>query len=417
MIPLRQLTYLTVLVFTFIMPWERNIAVPGAGALGTPVGLLMVLLAVLSSFRDYKFKLRQPPAFMLLMGIFIFWSFLTYFWSFAPGATLGRSITYMQLFVMLLVYWQLVRTLQERQAVMQAYVLGAYVAVLAVIINFLMGNAHLVGSSSARYSFAGSNPNWLALSLALALPMAWHLIMQRKSTWWMIVNGGYLALGILAIALTGSRGGFITSVVALSIIPLSYWHLSLWRKLALLVLLGGALYGAFVTLPQANLERLMSATDEITEGTMTGRTRIWEAGLDLLEHDGRIALWGVGSGAFRQAVEPILGGYGRPAHNAYLSVFVEMGFVGLLLFLLHFAVALLPTLSLTGPPRIFSVVLCMTLFVSLIPANMEHQKPVWFVFILLMLQRAYVLGTVQAGLAHRTASSLTDSRSDVPVSP
>jgi O-antigen ligase len=413
---LRKLAYLSALVFTFIMPWERNIAVPGLGALGTPVGLLMVLLAVVSTFQNYRFKLRPPPVFMMLMGIFIFWSFATYFWSFDPAATLRRSTTYLQLFVMILVLWHLVRTAQERQALMQAYVMGAYVAVVAVIANFLMGNAQMVGSVSARYSFAGSNPNWLALSLALALPMAWYLVMQRQSSFWTVVNVGYLALGVLAIALTGSRGGFITSVVALSIIPMSYWHLSLWRKVALLVLLGGALYGAFVMLPQTNLDRLMSASEEITEGTMTGRTRIWEAGLDLLEADGRIALWGVGSGAFQEAVEPLLGGRGRPAHNAYLSVFVDLGFVGLLLFLAHFALSLLPTLSLAGPQRIFSIVLCMTLFVSLIPANMESQKPVWFVFVLLMLQRAYVLGATRAPLPDSQAVSFTGNRPEVPAS-
>lgn len=395
-----RLAYFALLVFVMVIPWERNVAVPGLGAIGTPFGLIAAALAVLASVRNGRLILRQPSAFMAVMALFVLWSVVSYFWSVQPMSTLGRSVTYAQLFVMVWLIWQLCKTQQEHRALLQAYVVGGYVAVAGVLVAFVTGGWG-EATTGFRLSFFGGNPNWLALAIALGIPMAWHLIITGSRQYLQVLNACFIALAVLAIALTGSRGGFITATVAMIVIPLTFWHLGLLRKLALLGLLGAGLYSAFIVLPEANMERLLTTREEVATGTLTGRTRIWSAGLDVVQSDPTVSLFGAGSGNFGAAIAASHGA-ASAAHNAYLSILVGNGLVGLTLFMGLLLLALAPVLALKSPLRQLYFALWLTLCVALFPANLETQKSVWFTLALLSTASAYVLG--------RASESGTSSR-------
>lgn len=378
-------------VFVALIPFERNITVPGLGALGTPFGLVAAGLALLAALDNGRVRLRVPSLFLLLMGLFVLWSGLSFFWSITPGASLSRTVTFGQLLIMAWLIWQLCRTEHEQRALLQSYVVGGYVAVGVVLFGFFTGEWESAGASAARHSFVGGNPNWLALGLAVGIPMAWHLVHSSKHWSTQSLNGLYIALAILAIGLTGSRGGFVTATVAMSVIPLTYWHLGVSRKVTLLAVLAGALYSAFILIPEANLERLLTASDEIAGGgTLTGRTLIWQAGVEVLGRNQAFALVGSGSGTFDNAVEPLMG-RPRPAHNAYLSVLVGSGVVGFALFTAVLFTAIGPVLTLKAPFKQIYLVLWLTLCTALVPANIETQKHVWFTLTMLTTAHAFVV--------------------------
>jgi O-antigen ligase len=401
-----KLTFAALWLFVAFMPWERNIQLPIVGAAGTPIGIIAILLGFYTVLSGSKIKLRAPSLFLLGMALFVLWSAISYFWSVDPAATLTRSITFFQLLIMVWLVWQFCRTDQERSSLLQAYVYGAYLAIVVVFIAFAAGNTF---SLSGRYSFGDRDPNYVAASLALGIPMAWHLLASRRSDLLYWLNLLYIPAAIFVIGLTSSRGGIVTALIALSIIPLTYKHLTFWRKTLMLALLGSMLYGAFVLIPQANLNRLLTASDVIAEGGVVGgREAIWGAGLEVLRQDQMASIFGAGSGAYGSAILPVLQ-TARAAHNTYLSILVANGFIGFLLFMFLFVIVAVPLLHLKPPLRTFYAVLWLTLVVTLVPITWEYSKIPWFVLAILTTQRAFVLSEPARPLLSRKRAQLAQS--------
>lgn len=383
-------------LFVFAIPWERSVVIPGLGGAGSLLGLVAIFLGFLSIFGRGRLGLRAPSVFLVVMGGFVLWSAASIFWSLDPGRAIGRTITYVQLLVVVWLIWQLCNSHERHLALIQAYVLGAYVSLVSVLISFALGSP----LEAERYSGLDSNPNWLAIAIAIGIPMAWHLSTLRRADLRFWLNLAYVPLAVLAIGLTASRGGFLASLVALSLIPLTYGGLVVWRKVFLFALLAGALYGAFTLLPEANIQRLAETSSEISEGDLTSRRFIWEAGLSAFDER---PLRGFGSGNFPEVIEGTLG-YAKSPHNAFVSVLVELGLIGVALFVSLLLLAVAPMLS-SAPHRAFYVVLWLTLLVGMLPANWEYHKATWFVVALLTTHRAYTFGSVG-----RTAE-----RANVPV--
>ena len=87
--------------------------------------------------------------------------------------------------------------------------------------------------------------------------------------------------------------------------------------------------------------------------------------------------FGYGTGMFKTAVNPY--GVNQVAHNAFLSVLVEQGLLGLLLYLSMFGMVGLSILRLRSFDRRFALVLYATTFVAMLPLTWEDDKAVWFI--------------------------------------
>ena len=136
--------------------------------------------------------------------------------------------------------------------------------------------------------------------------------------------------------------------------------------------------------PSAPLERLASTRADIAGGHFGGRGSIWRAGLQLVRQR---PIAGVGAGGFGEAIAPINGGYIQASHDAYLSILVELGIVGLALFLAMMTAALTPLRHLPTLQRRFSIVLLATLAVGSLSLTWESRKQLWFVLGVLAAQR------------------------------
>jgi O-antigen ligase len=221
----------------------------------------------------------------------------------------------------------------------------------------------------------------MAMILALALPMAWYLGMNYRQPLLRWVCRAYLPLGLLALGLTGSRGGLVTAVVGLLIVPLSMTTLSPARLATAIAVLGlsGALAVAYV--PNTMVQRLATTRESVEDLSLGGRFRIWRAGVRAFAQR---PLTGYGAGAFKRAASPWMAGEERVAHNSYLSVLVEQGLVGFLLYSAMFAAVFLALLDLPPPERRFALVLLATLATAMLPLTWEDSKPVWFILAALL---------------------------------
>jgi O-antigen ligase len=221
------------------------------------------------------------------------------------------------------------------------------------------------------------------LTIALGLPMAWYVSLSRelRAAWlWRF----YLPLAVPAILLTGSRGSVLSALVGLSIIPWTLGRLRLRTKLALYALVAASLVLASQVVPEASLARIASTRADVEAGYFGGRGAIWLAGLEVARDH---PLVGVGAGGFEEAVEPTIH-QEMVAHNVFLSILVEDGLVGLVLFVAMILATLLPLRHLPLAQRRFSAVLLLALAVGSLSLSWGHRKQFWFVLGVLAAQAA-----------------------------
>ena len=383
---MKKLAFYFLFLLVFTIPWQGIVVFPGFGTISRLIGFGSIGIALLLIL-SYK-KISEIPIVIWLMLLFIVWNFLTYFWSIHPPRTFSRIITFTQLLAMVWLIWELCKTKKDGLLIMQAYILGAYVAITDMLLTYFTGQA-----DSFRIAATGFNPNWLAISLAVGIPIAWNLMFKFQSKILYVINMLYPPLALFCVILTASRGGLVAALVGSSIIPISFFLFGRNPKygIALSIIVVLAFIPLFATDTFSNLEqniaRLTETTDMVLEGRMTGREVIWEAGFKVLRENTVI---GVGSGGFNQSIEPILG-HARAAHNAYLAVLVDTGIIGFLLFITIIFLAIKPNISLPMDDRLFYVILSMTLLVGFIPANLEANKVTWLVFALLTTRTVYLI--------------------------
>jgi O-antigen ligase len=364
---MRTATYWLSFILVFMIPWEEMVLFEGTGTLVRTAGLVLAgLWAVTVIMRG---RIRRPHSFHIVFVLFVLWNAVSILWTLSINGTMIRVTTYAQLFLLAFILWDLYTSPGALRAGLQAYVLGTYVTIGSTIANFAAGryDAYL------RYSATGANPNDVGLVVALGIPVAWYLIVSREegigSGVLAVVNYVFIPAAVVTIVLTASRGALIAAVPGFIYMLATMSRLR--RRLRVLIL--GAVVAVLFTLqglvPQASLERLGATGSAIAEGDLGGRVDIWREGMAAFS---RHPFLGAGSGAFRATTQ-----LGKVAHNVLLSVMVEVGLVGLLLFAAVLAVALLQALAQpTSRSRLWLAVLAVWMVGGLVH-TWEYRKATW----------------------------------------
>jgi O-antigen ligase len=320
-----------------------------------------------------------------------------------------KFYTYVQLFLVLWIIWELAPNRSRLLGLLVAYVMGAYVAALGTILLYIRE-----GHSLHRFAAGGSDPNDLAMNLVLGLPMAWYLGMTHERPFVRWTARLYLPIGLFATVLTGSRGGMLATMVAMTIVPLTLARLTPGKRgLAIaLLLISGVVAVAFV--PSTVVARLETTTSTVEDLSIGGRFKLWVAGLRAFLAR---PVMGYGPGGFKPAITPQLGALAQVAHNSYISVLVEQGLVGFVLYYTMVATVWYAVLKLPLLERRFSLVLLSTLAIAMAPLTWEDHKHVWYILaVLLGLTRAFALegpGTYRSRLVQPAAPARPRARTPV----
>ncbi len=376
---LRNIALVFLVLFIFVVPTEKIVVVPGLGSLAKIVGALAMLTWVLYALLGNP--LRSIKLFHAVLFLFVLWNSASLFWSLDVAATEGRIITWFQLGLVVVLIWDLLDTRKLIIIGIQAYVLGAMFGACGIIYNYLGSSEFVYG----RYSAAGQHSVNIGLIIALAIPLAWYLVLQKPekskiTTCLRILNILFLPAACIGIALTGSRGAMVASLPAIFFIASTLGSLPLWARLFSIMTAIGGTYVGYLLVPQSSLDRLGTAYSELSGGgNLTGRTDIWhDAYLRFLDNP----ILGVGSDAFATVSEHRL-----VAHNSFLSVLVETGIVGLILFVTLFAIALFCTFKLPIlESRLWKTVMVIW-FLGASALTYEHHKPTWLVLALIVSSR------------------------------
>jgi len=380
-----KLAFGSLWLLTFAIPWEDAITISGFGTSARLIGVVTVVLGLIAILERGTLKRPMPGHFM--MALFVISAGVSYLWSLYPEGTLIQMVTYIQLFALVWLIWELCPGIREQKLLMQAYVLGTFVSGTHTIYRFF---AHQE-SAYQRYAGSGLDANDLGLMMALSIPVSYYLLIQAKGrmAW---VYRLQIILAVTTVLLTASRGATLACLVALVIVPLTHTRLTTRKKIALLLTLSLLVSGVLVLVPASSWERLSTVPNEVEHGTLTGRTVIWKAGWQIFrEHP----FLGIGSNAFRLIVSRVLEEPIRlddpdspapPAHNTFLSVLVEQGVIGFAIFCVMLSVLGFSLMTMPPFPQKLWIVVLAVWAVGVSSLTWEMRKPTWFFFGLLIAQ-------------------------------
>ena len=396
---MRRLTFWLLVAFTFTIPWEMVTNIGGLGAVSKFVGLAAFASALLTVWLQWG--CRRFSSTLIVLSAYVAWSALTTLWTLDPKASYAMLLTYAQLLGSVWLIWEFAPEEYHQERLIWAYVLGTFVSLASIAHSFAAGTGF--NMTQDRFSSTGQDPNELALTFALAIPMAWFLYLRRPTARTASFALCCIPALLYGVSLTASRGGLMATIVAASIIPLTLRFLPKLRRGVVVLLMVAAVICVLRAAPASSLKRFSETKTQVTQGDMTLRKDIWKAGLRVLSN-GNTLLFGTGIGSYASAVRPILG-YGIVAHNTLLSICTETGFIGLSLFLASFATALMFSGRLRSENRMLWMIMLLTWLTGTAGLSWDFRKPTW---LLVGLLSAQVNAGLSARRGYRRANACVD---------
>jgi len=173
-----------------------------------------------------------------------------------------------------------------------------------------------------------ANPNDLALLLNLFLPLAVAVALTTQKTWAKVLVWGIVALSLAAVFVTFSRGGFLTLVIEAGLVIGLLWRHKIRRALA------GVAVGAVIAVvlaPAGYIDRIATIFNIQSDSTGSAQMR-WHDTMTAVEFVVTHPIIGAGIGQDVLAMNDVRGFAWTRVHNAYLSYGMDLGVIGLVLF-------------------------------------------------------------------------------------
>ncbi len=279
-----------------------------------PFAMIVAIVTVAALLFSKEPKRIPWTAESKLLVIFILWMLVTTFFSLYPDLAWLQFEKVIKIQFVIFLTLILINSREKIHALawMIALSLGFYGIKGGIFTITSGGGMHVQGPDG---TFIGGN-NEIGLALIMTIPLMRYLQLNTQRAWLRYGLIGAMALSILAVFGTQSRGAL------LGIAAMGFFLLFKSRqKIVLITLLVISIPVALSFMPQSWHERM-------------GTIKTYEQDESAL---GRIDAWKF---AFQQAVDrPITGGgfevfSGRTdAHSIYFEVLGEHGFIGLILFL------------------------------------------------------------------------------------
>ncbi|MGE5403312.1 MAG: O-antigen ligase family protein [Candidatus Saccharibacteria bacterium] len=292
------------------------------------------------------------------------------------SASLQVFFSMFQLNLFFLIIIKLIRTKERLISVLKAYVWGNVICSVSVFNSLLVGSTY-----KGRYTAGLYDPNDLALTMALAVPMAWELYrMDTRFKWIYLLC---IPLFAACIVLSGSRGGFAVLACALIYIAFSFSRssqVSLRKIIGLAAVL--LICGYFVAssyIPSSvwadQWQRITTLFSEEGRGNLSNRTIIWVKAIEVFKQH---SVFGTGLGTFNfQASEMSIG-----PHNYYLAILVEQGLIGIALYAIFYLNILRNLLMrLRKEPDLYLYLCIFLLFsIGVMTLGWETRKTPWLIY-------------------------------------
>jgi len=365
---MRKIAWALLLLFAFSIPWEYslNLGEP-LGNIARIAGVFLLVVAVPAILQTGG--LRTPGPMQWLVLAFYLWFCCSYFWTLDQQTTLERMRGYFQEMMIVWLVWEFAESPRDLRSLLRACVAGSWVLAALTLASF--SSAEAAAAGRIRFVADGQDPNDVARFLDLAFPLAALLLNSETRRRWRLLALGYLPLGLTAVVLTASRGGFLAALIALTgsaLLLAGKYGRSVLAGVFALPVLAAALW---LVVPAETFERLATIPSQLGGGDLNQRRNIWTAGWDAFA---RSPLVGSGAGAFVAAAKtnPI-----DTAHNSPLSIAVNGGLCALFLAAAIVALAGRSVLRTRGPLRLALATVLLVWVITSLVDTVEENRISW----------------------------------------
>lgn len=283
---------------------------------------LLALVAVLAGLGSVRRKPwpRECIYLFLLVGQMLLASVFSPVWR---GGAIGVTQGFAYVAPMVLVVCLAVNTLPRLRRILFWQAVSVAIVSAVGVVKFRHAGGRLEGVLNGNYS----NPNDLALTVVVALPICLAFMLRSKRNVIKCIWLGCIGVMTYAVVLTASRAGILAFALA---IGFCLWHFSIkGRHRSLLLIFGGLAICALMTSGQTLKARYEAIFNPAESGSAWGsaeqREQLLKTSILMtLEHP----LFGLGPGDFT-----VVSGVWRVTHNTYTQISSETGLPGFILYI------------------------------------------------------------------------------------
>lgn len=362
-------------MFIFSQPWGDIVVLPFIGAFSRILGILLLPLALIGLIDRGSVRISFTQFIVLA---FASWVTLSLFWTLDTGRTQTAIITYVQLVSFYLIFTNLIDNESRLRSILLAFLAGEFILLSNLAYRYVTQYDELVSSTpwEVRFSAGNFDPNEMSAMLIVGIPLAWYLLNVSREKWVRVMCTLYIPLCIGGVLLSGSRGGLITLVLIILLMGLvtirskrSFFYVGI----AGLFIGFSGIWFAGNFLPESTISRLINTGTDLASSETDDRSIVWEEGLHIISE---YPISGVGAGCFMCATRhtTVL-----VAHNVFISLAVDLGIIGLFIFLLLIALPLLNFFHWPDIWRRFVLLFLTAWFVPSLSLSIEYSRLTWFV--------------------------------------
>lgn len=288
------------------------------------------------------------PIELRLVCALVGWAIATLPYSYWPSGSVGVLVNlYLKSIAVFVLLAGTVDSARRLRALVWVLTGCAFVIAVTALEHY-EGGQLLAGASDRILGYGTSgmagNPNDLALLLNILIPLMVALFAITKTGVARAALAVAIAASVLGVLATFSRAGFITLAVSAG---LGVWHVARRGALGWIGVAALAAAAVAALAPARYTERLATVIDVDADRTGSAQDR-WRdtvaAATFAVEHPAI----GAGLGMDYLALNDVRGAEWLSVHNAYLNYAVDLGLVGLGLFLAMFGCALAGVARVAG---------------------------------------------------------------------
>lgn len=342
---------------------------------------LVTILFIPITFFYYSKIPFENSLFLKLISIYTLYIILSTIWSIDTFVTFKSAIgTALPSLLLTLFVFKSIQRKEHINRIFQAYSFGSIALSLYAFYLFIKGSWYKF-EWEQRLSIFEQDQNELSFLLSMGIVSLIYLIRYTSIKYRIkLIYSIFVILLAFTILLTGSRTGFLILLIILLLIPFSFSNSRIKRIFTLAMCLGiGA--SVFSYLPVSTSARLMETGEQIKDKNLTNRVDIWQRGLEAFDKQGNYIL-GTGFNTFSSLLESTY--YIRKApHNTYLGTFIELGLIGLIMFLLIINY-LLKKVFILYEISSFYLLLILPLLIAMITLGTENRRWLYIFGILIV---------------------------------
>lgn len=360
-----KITQYSTLMLIFFLPWGDGLW-DGTPRLAATLsfGLAIVLFLTRGTHRNYTY-------FHFFIVLYISWQIISMLWT--PDLNWAKQVvnTNIQLILLSFLFSFVIDSKQLLMKSYQAYVFGNIVGSLIIIYNYVNDIQTVY---YGRYGINNIETDLLSIILAVSIPMAAYLAVKQSNKILRLINLFAIPLTFYAIFLTGTRTGSIVGIIGVLYWLFTHRNAPFVVKSAISFVMVLSIITIFTFAPKSLTDRVFSAGESISSGTLNSRTSIWTGSFNEWE---KAPIIGSGLGGLGVVLSKEHVNY-KWAHNVYIHLLAETGLIGLILYLLILGSLLYYLLHTPLDEKAFLFSLLMVIVISQLTTHTHVNKFIWF---------------------------------------